>query len=95
MVTTIVISPDRYAFKGRLPDGEDEWLNPGGSAIADPDGKLQAGPALGEETILYAEVDPRKLRGLRFQLDVDGHYGRPDVFELTVRRAPRPMVRLE
>jgi len=86
--------PDRYAFKARLPGGEDEWLNPGDSAIADPDGKLVAGPAHGEETILYAQVDPRKLSGSRFQLDVAGHYARPDVFELTVHRAPRPMVKL-
>ena len=86
--------PDRYAFKERLPGGEDDWVNPGDSAIVDPDGKLVAGPVRGEETILYAEVDPRQLRGPRFQLDVAGHYGRPDVFELTVRREPRPMVRM-
>jgi nitrilase len=85
--------PDRYAFKHKLPGGADEWLNPGDSAIVDPDGKLLAGPARCEETILYAEVDPRHLRGPRFQLDVAGHYGRPDVFELTVRREARPMVR--
>ena len=66
-----------------------------GSTLAVHAGKLVAGPAHGEETILYAEVDPRKLSGPRFQLDVAGHYGRPDVFELTVRRAPRPMVRLD
>jgi nitrilase len=83
--------PDRLAFKAQyLPP--DEWINPGDSAIADPDGKLIAGPARFEETILYAEVDPRQLRGPRFQLDVAGHYGRPDVFSLTVHRDPRPMV---
>ena len=34
------------------------------------------------------------FRGPRFQLDVAGHYGRPDVFELTIRREKRPMVRI-
>ncbi|HEV8629961.1 MAG TPA: carbon-nitrogen hydrolase family protein [Thermoanaerobaculia bacterium] len=83
--------PDAYAFKGRyLPPAA--WVNPGDSAIVDPDGRLLAGPTHEEETILYAEVDLRVVRGARFQLDVAGHYARPDVFELRVRRQPRPLV---
>jgi nitrilase len=85
--------PDRYAFKARYLPADADWLNPGDSAIVDPDGKFLAGPVRNAEEILYAEVDPRQLRGPRWQLDVAGHYGRPDVFELTVRREPRPMVR--
>jgi nitrilase len=85
--------PDRLAFKSRFLTGGDEWVNPGDSVIVNPDGKLLAGPVRHEETILYAEVDPRQWVGPRYQLDVAGHYGRPDVFELTVHRAPRPMVR--
>lgn len=86
--------PDRYPFKAKFLAGGDDWLNPGDSAIANPDGKLIAGPVRHQETILYAEVDPRQVTGPRFQLDVAGHYGRPDVFELTVHREERPMVRL-
>jgi nitrilase len=83
--------PDAYAFKQRyLPPAA--WLNPGDSAIVDPDGKLLAGPMREEETILYADVDPRAIAGPRFQLDVAGHYARPDVFELRVRRRRRPLV---
>lgn len=85
--------PDHYAFKeAYLPDVE--WLNPGQSTIIDPDGKFLVEPVANREEILYAEVDPRSLKGPRFQLDVAGHYGRPDVFELTVRRNARPMVRV-
>ena len=83
--------PDSEPWKARsLPPGE--WVNPGGSAIVDPDGKLLAGPAYETETILFADVDPRVVRGPRFQLDVAGHYARPDVFELRVRRRARPLV---
>jgi nitrilase len=84
--------PDVHGLARWLP--QTAWLNPGDSAIVDPDGKLLAGPAHEEETILYAEVDPRAVRGTRGQLDVAGHYARPDVFELRVRRRPRPLVEI-
>jgi nitrilase len=85
--------PDSLAFKAEYLTGKDGWLNPGDSLVVDPDGKVIAGPLHEQVGILYAEVDPAKLRGPRFQLDVAGHYGRPDVFELTVHREPRPMIR--
>jgi nitrilase len=84
--------PDRYGFKERWLAGDGEWINPGDSAIVDPDGKLLAGPAREQETLLFAEVDPARARGPRYQLDVAGHYARPDVFELRVRRRPRRAV---
>jgi nitrilase len=84
--------PDRFAFKQRFLPEDLEWLNPGASAIVDPDGKVLAGPIEHKEDILYATVDPRELTGPRFQLDVAGHYGRPDIFQLTVRRERHDMV---
>jgi nitrilase len=85
--------PDRFAFRKLLAGNE--WINPGDSAIVDPDGKLLAGPVREKEEILYATVDPAAFTGPRWQLDVAGHYARPDVFELTVRREERPMVRFD
>jgi nitrilase len=85
--------PDRYAFKDAwLP--ATEWLNPGESTIIDPDGKFIVEPVRNREEILYAEIDPAKMKGPRYQLDVAGHYGRPDLFELTVHRNARQMVRV-
>jgi nitrilase len=85
--------PDRFAFAHDSRSGQSEWLNPGDSAIVDPDGKVIAGPAHEQETILYADIEPAQLTGPRWQLDVAGHYGRPDVFQLEVRRDVRPMAR--
>ena len=72
-----------------------EWINSGHSMIVDPDGTVLAGPLHREEGILYADVSPETLRGTRWNLDVAGHYARPDIFSLTVKRTPAPMVRWE
>jgi nitrilase len=86
--------PDRLALKQRFYADADagEWINRGDSAIVSPDGAYLAGPVREREEILYAELDPRQMRGPKWMLDVAGHYGRPDVFELTVRTAAHPML---
>ena len=40
-----------------------------------------------KEEIIYAEIDPAQMRGSKLLFDVAGHYGRPDVFQLTVETA--------
>ena len=85
--------PDILAFKAEFLPAGMEWINPGGSAIVDPDGKWVTEPVMESQEILYGEIDPGLMMGPRFQLDVAGHYGRPDVFQLTVDRQPRPMLR--
>ncbi len=67
----------------------------GGSCIVSPFGKLLAGPAVGEETILTAEIDPAEIVRGKFDLDVTGHYARPDVFQLRVNESPQRPVSLE
>lgn len=85
--------PDELSFKQEyLPDSV-EWVNPGGSAVVDPDGKWVVEPVWKSQEILYAEIDPENMKGPRFQLDVGGHYGRPDIFQLTVNRQQQPMLR--
>jgi len=84
--------PDRFEFKAKYYSEVGEWINKGDSAVVSPDGKLVAGPLNAEEGILYAELDPRQMRGSKWNLDVAGHYARPDVFRLTVSKEDRPMI---
>jgi nitrilase len=84
--------PDALAFKAKYLADTGAWINTGGSVIVDPDGKVLAGPAFETETILYADIRRDQLVGPRWQLDIAGHYARPDVFELIVHRRPRPII---
>ncbi|WP_349511868.1 hypothetical protein [Erythrobacter sp. NFXS35] len=58
-------------------------LNKGDSLIAAPDTRVIAQAGEGEETLL-AELDLGEVGAGLTSLDTDGHYARPDVFELTV-----------
>jgi len=70
-----------------------EWVNPGGSAIIDPKGNVIAGPVNEREEIVYADIDLEAARGAKWDLDTAGHYARPDIFELTIDREPRLMLK--
>lgn len=61
----------------------EDVLNRGGSIIAAPDARIVAQAGEGEET-LFAELDLTEIEEGLASLDTDGHYSRPDVFELRV-----------
>jgi predicted amidohydrolase len=75
-----------------LPDGLDphpdlvrtsrDLLLRGGSAIIAPDGQVVAGPVPDTATIVTADISLDKVREESMNLDVTGHYSRPDVFRL-------------
>jgi nitrilase len=52
----------------------------GNSLIVDPLGEVLAGPLRGEEGVLYAELRLERTVEGKFDLDVAGHYARPDLF---------------
>ena len=64
----------------------DDLLLAGGSAIIGPDGGLLAGPVPDEETLVMADCDLNAIARESMTLDVSGHYGRPDIFDLKIER---------
>lgn len=75
----------------RLPD---ELINVGIAMAIAPSGEAMAGPMNREKGILYTEFEIKTALRSRRPLDVVGHYGRPDIFSLTVNRAPQPTRRV-
>jgi len=61
----------------------------GGSRIVDPFGKFLAGPNMEDEVILTAEIDRGQIIRGKYDLDVVGHYARPDIFRLHVDERPK------
>ncbi|WP_041793748.1 carbon-nitrogen hydrolase family protein [Pararhodospirillum photometricum] len=83
--------PEDYAYSP--PHDTPEQVIKGGSVIVGPLGTVLAGPAAPGETVLTAEVDLAHIVEAQFDMDVVGHYARPDVFQLTVHdRSLKPVV---
>ena len=78
--------PADFPSRAELYPDDDEWINTGDSVIVSPTGAIVAGPLHETYGILYAECDPAKARAAKRTLDTAGHYGRPDVFSLSVNR---------
>lgn len=91
-----VLSANQFVTKADYPsdlgkdamrelEAADDPLCRGGSAIIGPLGDYLAGPLWDEEGILYATLDPGEITEARFDFDVDGHYSRPDLFQLSTK----------
>lgn len=63
-----------------------EFLANGGSAIAAPDGTFLVEPVINKQALIIAEIDHALVRGERQNLDITGHYSRPDITSLIVDR---------
>lgn len=85
--------PGSLDFKKTVYSRPDGFINVGDSAIVNPDGEFIAGPLHKKEGILVVEIDLQKMRGQHSELDVAGHYARPDVFDFGVYTETRPMIR--
>ena len=97
-----VLSANQFSRRSDYPPdypvettGPDAVLISGGSCIVDPLGQVMAGPARNGETILVADLDLGQIARGKFDLDVVGHYARPDIFRLVVNGARQEPVSWE
>jgi nitrilase len=67
-----------------IPGEDGRAILRGGSAIIGPDAEYLVGPLFDELGILYAEIEPGRIAEGHLVLDTQGHYARPDVFQLEV-----------
>lgn len=79
-------------YRSALGNDPESIMSRGGSCIVDPFGNFLAGPEIGGEAILVADIDRAQIVRGKFDLDVVGHYARPDIFQLHVDERPRQPV---
>jgi len=79
-------------YRSGFGDDPDAIVTRGGSCIIDPFGNFLAGPNMEGEAILIAEIDRTQIVRGKFDLDVVGHYARPDILQLHVdERSKQPV----
>lgn len=96
-----VLSACQFLTRGDCPEAYDaiQGDNPGtvlirgGSCIIDPLGNILVEPNFSREMIQIAELDRRVIARGKYDLDVVGHYARPDVFRLSVDTSQKQAVR--
>jgi nitrilase len=87
-----VLSACQYLTRADCPEGYNaiQGSDPatvlirGGSCIVDPLGQVLIEPDFSGEGIQVAELDRRIIARAKYDLDVVGHYSRPDIFSLSV-----------
>jgi nitrilase len=76
--------PGDFPERDSLYPEAEQWINPGDSVVVAPGGDIVAGPMREQKGVLYAEIDATRVAMARRDLDVAGHYARPDVFTLGI-----------
>lgn len=98
-----VLSANQFAVRTDYPEdfvaahptgaAPDAPVIRGGSCIVDPFGTALAGPSFGAPGVLVTDVDLDLLDDASLDLDVVGHYARPDIFDLRVAPSDAPRAR--
>ncbi|CUM65827.1 uncharacterized protein PRCAT00003476001 [Priceomyces carsonii] len=90
VISAVQFLPNPQECNLKLPSWEEDrnCIN-GGSVIVDPYGNILAGPLVGKEGLLSCEIDTETIVESRYDLDINGHYARNDIFQLTVDERAR------
>ena len=78
--------PDDFPLRAELQEAGVVDYCRGGSAVAAPDGTWLVAPVVGEERLVVADLDLRRVAEERQNFDPTGHYSRADVFSVQVDR---------
>ncbi len=87
--------PEDTIHLDKILENAPEILSTGGTCLAAPDGEWLIAPLETEEKLLIAEINHQKVREERQNLDITGHYSRPDVLQLKVNRERQKILNLE
>lgn len=87
--------PEAEAMLAAMPGTPDDLIHSGGSAIIGADGAYVTEPVFDKPAIVLGTLDMSAVAEQAQTLDTDGHYSRPDVFELSVNTKPQPGVKFE
>jgi nitrilase len=79
---------DYPAIQGNAPK---TVLIRGGSVIVNPMGRILAGPNYEGECVQVADLDLGEIAEGKYDLDVAGHYARPDILRLLVNQRLSPV----
>ena len=78
--------PSELELPEHLKENPEQFVLNGGSCIIGPNGFYIEEPLWDKESLIFAELDLRETIKEKMNLDVSGHYSRPDVFNFTVNR---------
>ncbi|MCO6510340.1 MAG: carbon-nitrogen hydrolase family protein [Aridibacter famidurans] len=87
------LGTDDKEVRDLLSSMRNEKLLRGGSAVIAPDISYVTEPLFDDPSTVYADLDLAMAAQGRLLLDTDGHYSRPDVFELKVNTRKNVNVR--
>jgi nitrilase len=87
--------PDDTPYREEIVRNAVDPLTDGGSCIVGPDGEWILEPIVGKEGLFTAEIDFNRVLEERQNLDVSGHYSRPDVTRLIVNRERQSTLTIE
>ncbi len=87
--------PPDTPYRQEIIRNAEDPLTDGGSCIAGPDGEWIVEPIVGKEGLFTGIIDFNRVLEERQNLDVSGHYSRPDVTQLIVNRKRQSVVKLK